>query len=95
MLQVTSGNLLEMFDFFLFGFHATNIATTFFPAQSECASLILTFQTFGAGFLMRPLDAAVLGTYVDREQFDEEAAGRPGAGKPLTAELMPKSCRLR
>ncbi len=51
MLQVTSGNLLEMFDFFLFGFYATNIATTFFPtqsAQSEYASLMLTFLTFGA-----------------------------------------------
>lgn len=80
VLQVTSGNLLEMFDFFLFGFYATNIATTFFPTQSEYASLMLTFLTFGAGFLMRPLGAVVLGAYVDR-------AGRR-KGLILTLALM-------
>jgi MFS transporter, MHS family, citrate/tricarballylate:H+ symporter len=55
-----------MFDFFLFGFYATNISQAFFPAESEFASLMLTFGTFGAGFLMRPLGAIVLGAYVDR-----------------------------
>src|SRR5258708_33721839 len=66
VIRVTSGNFLEMFDFFLFGFYATNIANTFFPTSSEFASLMLTFGTFGAGFLMRPLGAIVLGAYVDR-----------------------------
>jgi MHS family citrate/tricarballylate:H+ symporter-like MFS transporter len=66
VLRVTSGNFLEMFDFFLFGFYATNISRTFFPASSEFASLMLTFGTFGAGFLMRPLGAIILGAYVDR-----------------------------
>lgn len=66
VIRVTSGNFLEMFDFFLFGFYASYIASTFFPAQSEFASLMLTFGTFGAGFLMRPLGAIFLGAYVDR-----------------------------
>lgn len=66
VLRVTSGNFLEMFDFFLFGFYATNIAKTFFPAGSEFASLMYTFVTFGAGFLMRPLGAILLGAYIDR-----------------------------
>lgn len=66
ILRVTSGNFLEMFDFFLFGFYATHIAATFFPAGDEVASLLLTFATFGAGFLMRPLGAVLLGAYVDR-----------------------------
>ena len=66
VIRVTSGNFLEMFDFFLFGFYATHIAAAFFPAESEFASLILTFATFGAGFLMRPLGAVVLGTYTDK-----------------------------
>jgi MFS transporter, MHS family, citrate/tricarballylate:H+ symporter len=66
VLRVTSGNFLEMFDFFLFGFYATAISRTFFPAGSEYASLMLTFGTFGAGFLMRPLGAIVLGAYIDR-----------------------------
>src|SRR5438552_4119141 len=66
VLRVTSGNFLEMFDFFLFGFYATYIAKTFFPVSNEYASLMLTFVTFGAGFLMRPLGAIVLGSYIDR-----------------------------
>jgi MHS family citrate/tricarballylate:H+ symporter-like MFS transporter len=65
VLRVTSGNFLEMFDFFLFGFYASYIAKAFFPVASEFASLLLTFMTFGAGFLMRPLGAIVLGAYVD------------------------------
>ncbi len=66
VIRVTSGNFLEMFDFFLFGFYATHIARAFFPAGDEAASLLLTFGTFGAGFLMRPLGALFLGAYVDR-----------------------------
>ncbi|GGC88389.1 MFS transporter [Undibacterium terreum] len=66
VLRVTSGNFMEMFDFFLFGFYATYISKTFFPAGDEFASLMLTFMTFGAGFLMRPLGAIFLGAYVDR-----------------------------
>lgn len=66
VLRVTSGNFLEMFDFFLFGFYATYIAAAFFPAQNEFTSLLATFMTFGAGFLMRPLGAVVLGAYIDR-----------------------------
>src|SRR5271165_3337342 len=66
VLRVVSGNFLEMFDFFLFGFYATYISRAFFPAGSEFASLMLTFMTFGAGFLMRPLGAIILGAYVDQ-----------------------------
>jgi MHS family citrate/tricarballylate:H+ symporter-like MFS transporter len=66
VLRVTSGNFLEMFDFFLFGFYASYIAKSFFPLDNEFTSLMFTFMTFGAGFLMRPLGAIVLGGYVDR-----------------------------
>ena len=66
VLRVTSGNFLEMFDFFLFGFYASHIAQAFFPSDNEITSLLFTFMTFGAGFLMRPLGAIVLGAYVDR-----------------------------
>ncbi|MEB0045678.1 MULTISPECIES: MFS transporter [unclassified Pseudomonas] len=65
IFRVTSGNFLEQFDFFLFGFYATQIAGVFFPASSEFASLMMTFAVFGAGFLMRPLGAVVLGAYID------------------------------
>jgi MHS family citrate/tricarballylate:H+ symporter-like MFS transporter len=66
VLRVTSGNFLEMFDFFLYGFYAKYIGAAFFPSDNEYASLMLVFVTFGAGFLMRPLGAIVLGSYIDR-----------------------------
>ena len=66
VLRVTSGNFLEMFDFFLFGFYANDIARAFFPAGDAFTSLMLTFMTFSASFLMRPLGAVLLGAYVDR-----------------------------
>lgn len=65
VIIVISGNFIEMFDFFLFGLYASHIAATFFPAKDELASLLNTFVAFGAGFLMRPLGAIVLGAYVD------------------------------
>lgn len=65
VFRVTSGNFLEQFDFFLFGFYATQIAAAFFPASNEFASLMMTFAVFGAGFLMRPLGAIILGAYID------------------------------
>ena len=66
VVRVTSGNFIEMYDFFLFGFYANAISKAFFPAANEYASLMLTFASFGAGFLMRPVGAVVLGAYVDR-----------------------------
>ncbi|MGZ3181910.1 MAG: tricarballylate/proton symporter TcuC [Telluria sp.] len=66
VIRVTSGNFIEMYDFFLFGFYATQIAAAFFPATSEYAALMMTFATFGAGFFMRPLGAIFLGSYIDR-----------------------------
>ncbi len=66
VVRVTSGNFLEMYDFLVFGFYAASIARTFFPAHSAFASLMLSWATFGAGFLMRPLGAVVLGAYIDR-----------------------------
>ena len=65
VVRVSSGNFLEMYDFMVFGYYASAIARTFFPAGSDFASLMLSLMTFGAGFLMRPLGAIVLGAYTD------------------------------
>ncbi|MGD8107864.1 MFS transporter [Pantoea sp. FN0302] len=65
IFSVTSGNFLEMYDFMVFGYYASAIAKTFFPGNNPFASLMLTLMTFGAGFLMRPLGAIVLGAYID------------------------------
>ena len=66
MIQVTTGNFLEMYDFLVFGYYAAAIGRTFFPKTSEFASLMLSFATFGVGFLIRPFGAVILGAYVDR-----------------------------
>jgi MFS family permease len=66
IFRVASGNFLEMFDFMIFGYYASDIARTFFPNASAYNSLMLALMTFGAGFLMRPVGAIVLGIYIDR-----------------------------
>ncbi len=84
VLRVSSGNFLEQYDFFVFGYFATAIGHTFFPqantANGDFISLMFALMTFGAGFLMRPLGALVLGAYID-------AHGRR-AGLLLTLALM-------
>ena len=80
IVRVSSGNFLEMYDFMVFGYYAAAIGATFFPGRDPVASLMLSLMTFGAGFLMRPLGAIVLGAYADR-------AGRR-AGLLLTLSLM-------
>src|SRR5690242_17108965 len=55
-----------MYDFMVFGYYAAEIGRAFFPGSSQFLSLMLSLTTFGAGFLMRPLGAMVLGNYVDR-----------------------------
>lgn len=66
VVRVSIGNFLEMYDFMVFGYYAADIGRTFFPNSNPLASLLLSLTTFGAGFLMRPLGAIVLGNYVDR-----------------------------
>jgi MFS family permease len=67
MVRVSSGNFIEMYDFIVYGYYATYIADAFFPLHNQFASLMLSLMTFGAGYLMRPLGALILGAYVDRE----------------------------
>src|SRR5579864_3489018 len=66
VIRVASGNFLEMYDFMVFGYYAAAIGKTFFPKSSEFASLMYSLATFGVGFLMRPIGAIVLGSYIDK-----------------------------
>jgi metabolite-proton symporter len=63
---VSSGNFLEMFDFMVYGYYAVAIANAYFPSADKFASLMASLAAFGAGFLMRPLGALILGSYLDR-----------------------------
>ena len=66
ILRATSGNFLEQFDFFLFGFYAPIIGSVFFPSTDPTASLLQAYGVFWLGALMRPVGAIVLGAYIDR-----------------------------
>src|SRR5258708_22802608 len=66
VIRVSSGNFLEMYDFMVYAYYASYIAREIFPSSSAYASLMMTLGTFGAGYLMRPLGAVILGGDVDR-----------------------------
>src|SRR5688572_31677788 len=66
VVRVSAGNFLEMYDFIIYGYYATYIARTFFPADNEFVSLMAAFLAYGAGFLIRPIGAIALGSYTDR-----------------------------
>ncbi|WP_167284065.1 MFS transporter [Paraburkholderia sp. Cy-641] len=82
----TLGNVLEWYDFVVFGFLSIIIAKQFFPSDSEYAALMLTTATFGAGFVVRPLGGILLGMYADRK-------GRK-AGLTLVIALMTLSAAM-
>jgi MFS transporter, MHS family, proline/betaine transporter len=62
----TVGNVLEWFDFALYGYMAQYIGPLFFPSHDPVASTIAAFAVFAIGYLARPLGALVLGWVGDR-----------------------------
>ncbi|HEX7911416.1 MAG TPA: MFS transporter, partial [Paraburkholderia sp.] len=54
ILAASIGNALEWFDILVYGFFATTIAKTFFPAANATMSLLLTLGTYGISYLVRP-----------------------------------------
>lgn len=60
------GNVLEWYDFGVYGYFAATISQLFFPAGDPRVSLLLTFAVFGVGFVMRPVGSIVFGIYGDR-----------------------------
>ncbi|RVU51034.1 MFS transporter [Pseudomonas syringae] len=61
------GNALEWYDFIVYGFLSSIIASQFFPAADEFTSLLMALATFGVGFFMRPIGGVLLGIYADRK----------------------------
>jgi MHS family proline/betaine transporter-like MFS transporter len=60
------GNVLEWYDFAIYGFFAPILAAQFFPSGNRMVSLLAAFGAFAVGFLMRPVGAAVFGHIGDR-----------------------------
>jgi MHS family proline/betaine transporter-like MFS transporter len=59
------GNVLEWYDFALYGYFAPAFAALFFPSDSPSLSLISAFGVFAVGFLARPLGALLFGYWGD------------------------------
>ena len=66
------GNVLEWYDFSVYGFFAPAIGENFFPSKSHSAELIAAFGVFAAGFLMRPIGALLFG-YIGDHRGRERA----------------------
>jgi MHS family proline/betaine transporter-like MFS transporter len=60
------GNVLEWYDFAIYGYFAPILAELFFPAGNRVVSLLAAFGAFAVGFLMRPVGAALFGHIGDR-----------------------------
>jgi MHS family proline/betaine transporter-like MFS transporter len=60
------GNVLEWYDFAVFGFFAPLIAEQFFPAADRTASLLAAFGVFAGAYFMRPLGGVLFGQLGDR-----------------------------
>lgn len=61
-----TGNVLEWYDFAVYGFYAPIIGRLFFPSDDPTVSLIASFGAFAAGFLMRPVGGFIFGHIGDR-----------------------------
>ncbi|MBL0901486.1 MAG: MFS transporter, partial [Reyranella sp.] len=66
------GNLLEWYDFAIYGYFAATIGRVFFPAEDPLAQVLAAFGIFALGYLMRPLGGIVVGHVGDR--FGRRAA---------------------
>ncbi|MEM7435069.1 MAG: MFS transporter [Myxococcota bacterium] len=60
------GNVMEWFDFAVYGFFAAVIGEQFFPSDDPTTSVIAAFAVFASGFLARPLGAAFFGHLGDK-----------------------------
>jgi MHS family proline/betaine transporter-like MFS transporter len=60
------GNVLEWYDFAVYGYFAAAIGRTFFPSEDPVAQVLAAFGIFAVGFLMRPVGGALIGHVGDR-----------------------------
>lgn len=59
------GNVVEWYDFGLYGYFATVIGARFFPSENPSLSLLAAFGAFAAGVLMRPVGGLLFGRIGD------------------------------
>src|SRR5262245_31681742 len=60
------GNILEWYDFAIYGYFAAAIGKHFFPHEDPVAQLLSAFGVFAIGYLARPVGGAIIGHIGDR-----------------------------
>ncbi|MFO1418890.1 MAG: MFS transporter [Methylotetracoccus sp.] len=65
ILAGLAGNVMEWYDFAVYGYFAGVIGRLFFPSDDPAVSLIASFGAFAAGFLVRPIGGLVFGRIGD------------------------------
>ncbi|MEM9630789.1 MAG: MFS transporter [Pseudomonadota bacterium] len=66
ILAATSGNVLEWYDFTVYGFLAPTLAALFFPSIDKLASLLSAFAVLAVGYAARPIGSLIFGHIGDR-----------------------------
>ena len=61
MMTGAIGNIIEYYDFALFGYLATIIGANFFPSDNPSVSIVAAFGAFAVGAIMRPVGAVIFG----------------------------------
>src|SRR5947209_17155707 len=85
------GNVLEWYDFGVYGYLVPTLSMLFFPSGDPTVALLSTFAVFGVGFVMRPVGSIVFGIYGDR------FGRRTARSEEHTSELQSRQylvCRL-
>ncbi len=65
-LAACFGTFIEWYDFLTFASLAVHFASLFFPADDPVAGMLYSLATFGMGMVVRPLGAALFGSFGDR-----------------------------
>src|SRR3979411_31983 len=66
IIAASVGNVIEWYDFYIFGSLAAVLSVKFFEQSHPVAALLSTIALFTAGFLIRPLGAFLFGWMGDR-----------------------------
>src|SRR3979490_556738 len=66
IVAASVGNVIEWYDFYIFGSLASVLSVKFFEQSHPVAALLSTIALFTAGFLIRPLGAFLFGWLGDR-----------------------------
>ncbi|MBV9569282.1 MAG: MFS transporter, partial [Hyphomicrobiales bacterium] len=61
----TIGNVMEWYDYGVYGFLALSLSRNFFPKDDPTAALLATFAIFGVGLVVRPLGGIIIGRMGD------------------------------